>query len=272
MSFVFSLIVFLIIDKVTRIPELPRDIVRRFALFVMFYSIASPFAFCTDGYPHYEHLGIYIIDVVFIYGPICFIAQWIIIFLIDFIGISRMETRIAAFSFACFLIAYLTCSDGIVLPFLLSVFPAISVTIYPHVFTGAGRQYWRDTGSDFVYFIYVCFGFWDKDGICRTLFQVDEKVKKFNSTAPIPVSRGHYVMKECSKDDLERESKSDQPELEEPVEQEESYHYFSSIISSTIGTRVLLFMIFKYLTPLALYIRYTCPFPIFVHDKKLLAR
>jgi hypothetical protein len=53
------------------------------------------------------------------------------------------------------------------------------------------------------------------------------------------------------------------------INQNEKYN---NVISTTIGTRVLLLAFFNILTPLALYVRYTAPFPILVFDEDLLRK
>ena len=199
------------------------------------------------------------------------LIAWALVFLIEFVGTKRFEVKTALYFLVCFLMIYLSCLNKNI-AILFTIAPTIGLVLLPQVLTKVGRQYWSDTAGDFRYFIYTCFGYWDSDGICSMLVQVDEKVKAFNSTTPVPVARGYNVNSDTAdgKDGTRAENTTES--VHDSLENEDSYYHFSSVISSTIGTRVLLLMIFKFLTPLALYIRYTCPFPIFVYDKKLLAR
>ena len=183
-------------------------------------------------------------------------------FLIEFVGITQWDIKVVMYLLICFIMIYIECSRIELLALLFVACPALNLTILPQILTSAGRRYWKSTINDFAYFIYVCFGYWDSSGICRTLFQVEEKVKIFNNLTSAPLSSRCYT----------RSSTSTKPASPREKKDEDSYYYFNHVISSTIGTRVLLLMIFKVFTPLALYVRYTCSYPIFVYDKKLLNR
>lgn len=170
-------------------------------------------------------------------------------FIVEFVGITQWDIKVVMYLLICFIMIYIECSRIELLALLFVACPALNLTILPQILTSSGRRYWKRTMSEFVYFIYVCFGYWDSSGICRKYFQVEEKVKIFNSLTSAPLSSRGYTRSEETKD-------------------EDRYYYFNHVISSTIGTRVLLLMIFKFFIPLALYVRHTCPYPI----KELLNR
>ena len=180
--------------------------------------------------------------------------QWAILFLIELVGITQLEIK----TILCFLVSitmiFLTCGGDDILSKGFVISPAIGLLLVPQVLSKAGHQYWKDSFNAFTYFTYACFGYWDSSGVCRALFELDKNVKDFND---VQVAN-------------DEKSKSDDTTNEEILEIEESY--YSNVISTTIGTRILLLMIFKIFTPIALFIRATCPFPILVYDKKLLTR
>ena len=221
---------------------------------IMLLSVLSTFVF----YGYYTFTLLYL-------GPSLYALQWAVMFLIELIGISHWDVKVILYLIICFIMIYITCTRVEVLAILFVLCPAVSLTFLPQLLTSTGLKYWKSTMSDYIYFIYVSFGYWDSSGTCSTLFQVEEKVKTFNSTSSIPRACGHYT-------NSSSESKGEKKESKDSLELEESYYYFNHVISSTIGTRVLLLMIFKIFTPIALYVRYTCPYPIFVYDEKLLKR
>ena len=198
-----------------------------------------------------------------------YLLQWMVMFLVELVGIRQCEVKVILYSLTCFILIYITCASTSVLAILFVLLPALGLMFLPQVLTSTGIKYWKSTINDFVYFIYVCFGYWDSKGICSTMFQVEQKVKIFNSTTSVPRASGNYIHVRST---IKFQSEDNAAKKENSVDLEESYYYFYHVISSTIGTRVLLLMIFKIFTPLALYIRYTCPFPICVYDEKLLSR
>lgn len=200
--------------------------------------------------------NVHTIWILFIVSYICGL-QWLVMFLIEFFGITKWDVKVVLYLLVCIIMIYIACGRDHQLASFFVACPALALTLLPQVLTSTGRKYWKSTMSDFVYFIYVCFGYWDSNGICRTLFQVEEKVKIFNDTHL--AGRGHIYRKSSK-------------ETEDVIEKKDDYYYFNYVISATIGTRVLLIMIFKIFTPLALYVRYTCPYPIFVYDQTLLDR
>lgn len=236
-----------------------------FVVFLIEYTIISIENSINDALEEISSLylpSLSLLQLYLLYFVPVGLFHWMIMFLIDFAGIHQWEVRVTLYLLLCFLMIYITCNRTEALAILFVLLPATGLTILPQVLTSTGLVYLKSTMKDLVYFIYVCFGYWDSSGICRTLFQIEQKIKVFNSTASTPMASKHYIRSQ-SKD---RASKK---EVNNSVELDESFY---NIISSTIGTRVLLLLLFKIFTPLALYIRFTCPFPLFVYDEKLLSR
>lgn len=182
--------------------------------------------------------------------------QWAILFLIELVGINQLEIKTIVSFFINIIMIFLTCGGDELLSLPFTIGPAIGLLLVPQVLSKAGNRYWQHAINAFTYFIYACFGYWDSSGVCSALFELDKKVKDFSKSSSVPLTSAE-------------KSSSDGNESEETSEMEERY---SDAISVTIGTRVLLLLIFKIFTPIVLFIRVTCPFPIFVYDKKLLTR
>ena len=277
-SFIFGGLLYLAFDLIPKLPQLLKSFLTRYLLdftsltlsnlllyyyrmmqSIMLLSVLSTFVFYYD-----------FTFMLLILAPSLCALQWAVMFLIELIGISHWDVKVILYLIICFIMIYITCTRVEVLAIFFVLCPAVNLTLLPQLLTSTGLKYWKSTTSDYLYFIYVSFGYWDSNGTAAATFQVEQKVKTFNSTSSSTrQARGHYTNSSSA---TSSESKGEKKESENSLELEESYYYFNHVISSTIGTRVLLLMIFKILTPIALYVRYTCPYPIFVYDEKLLKR
>ena len=129
---------------------------------------------------------------------------------------------------------------------LVSIVPAVFMTLFPHLITKSGQEYWQDIKEHTKYFLFASFGYWDNQGVTRKLLKIDDMVNELQKDTHIGA--------------------------EENVDNLDIIEKYNNVISTTIGTRVLLLAFFNIFTPLALYVRYTAPFPLLVYDKDLLRK